>query len=144
MAFYVLSQPPGFETGELAVGRQEQHQNRRFRNGFSAAGRQHVGNQLWITALRLSRSHSGKSTKTPRRVSFVSSADQRIDEIQDDSLQHRTLRLVSVALLTRLLKQCQSPQSTQRGRGHRHRSPSIGRRIGSAARFTNSIRRWSA
>lgn len=55
--FFFPMQPQGFETGKFAAGREDQHQNRRFRYGVTAAQRQHAGNQLRFAALRVSRSH---------------------------------------------------------------------------------------
>jgi serine/threonine protein kinase len=54
------SQPQGFETGKPVAGREDKHQNRRFWHGVIATEWQYAGDQLWITALRLSRSYPGK------------------------------------------------------------------------------------
>lgn len=53
-----------FETRKFAAGRKEQHQNCRFRYGFTATGRFYAGNLMWIAALCMSRGHKGKCRYT--------------------------------------------------------------------------------
>lgn len=60
--FSLLFQPPRPEAREPPVGREEQHQGGRLRDGVAAAHGLHAGDQLRVAALRVPGGHQGEKS----------------------------------------------------------------------------------
>ena len=58
--FKIIFQSSRFKARKLAVGRQEQHQGGRLRDGFLATPGLNVGDELWLSTLRVPGSDTGE------------------------------------------------------------------------------------
>ena len=60
--YYISFQSSWFKTREFVIRWKEQYSNSRLRHGLPTAGRKHVGDLVWQSALRLSGSYTGELT----------------------------------------------------------------------------------